>query len=336
MKEAMFYTKTDNGAVRCRLCAQACRIPPGRAGLCGVRQNENGVLHTLVYDKIVSANADPIEKKPLFHFLPGTTSFSIATVGCNFICRHCQNHEISQYPRLHGAVIGRPATPAGIVAAAGNQGCASISYTYIEPTVFFELAIDTAMAARDAGLRNVFVSNGYTSSEAARAIAPYLDANNIDLKSFSDTFYREICGARLAPVLATIELMKELGVWVEVTTLIIPGLNDSDKELEAIATYIHGVDPDIPWHVSRFHPAHAMTDREATPPATLHRARAIGQAAGLRHVYTGNIPGQGGEDTTCPGCGAIVISRRGYATDSGGLDLGRCAKCSQAIAGIWR
>ena len=334
MREAMCYQRLDDGEVRCGLCAHNCRIKDGALGRCRVRINRGGTLYSLVADRIVSAAADPIEKKPLFHFLPGSLSFSIATVGCNFRCRHCQNHEISQYPVSPERIPGQTVTPEAIVAEAVAKGCASISYTYVEPTIFFELAVETAEAAAEAGLKNVFVSNGYTSKEAARRIAPFLDADNIDLKAFSDSFYKEYCGARLAPVLETIETMKALGVWVEVTTLVIPGLNDDDRQLNAIARFLHGIDPAIPWHVSRFHPAYHLTDRPPTPAATVRRAREIGLAEGLLHVYTGNLP-DGGEDTLCPACGAVVIARHGYHTDTKGLTNGACAACGHPIAGVW-
>ncbi len=338
MKEADFYEVTDpaSGQIRCDLCNHRCRIPKGGCGICRVRENRDGRLVSLVYGQLVSENVDPIEKKPLFHLLPGTLSFSVATVGCNFRCRHCQNYDISQYPHLNGELppgLGR--TPQQVVESALRQGCRSISYTYVEPTVFFEFAYETAVLAREAGLKNIFVSNGYTSAEATRKLAPYLDANNIDLKAFTDKFYREVCGARLAPVLDTIRLMKELGVWVEVTTLVIPGWNDSNQELRAIAEFIRGIDPAMPWHVTRFHPTFKMTDRLPTPVTTLRRARDIGLAAGLDYVYEGNVPGEGGENTYCPACGEVVIGRIGYRTDTANLDQGVCRACRRPLAGIF-
>ncbi|MCF6290260.1 MAG: AmmeMemoRadiSam system radical SAM enzyme [Desulfobacterales bacterium] len=338
MKKADFQELLDQEkkVVRCGLCAHRCQIKEGRRGLCKVRENRNGVLYSMVYGRLISEHVDPIEKKPLFHLLPGSLSYSIATVGCNFRCKHCQNYQISQYPRQHGGEItGRETTPAQVVAAARRAGCASISYTYIEPTVFFEFAYDVAVLARAAGLRNVFVSNGYTSPGASRKIAPYLDGNNIDLKAFSDTFYKEVCGARLAPVLDTIVLMKELGVWVEVTTLVIPGWNDSDKELTAIAEFIRGVDPRMPWHVSRFYPTYRMTDRGGTPVATLHRAREIGLAAGLEYVYVGNLPGDTGENTICPHCAEPVIERQGFGLRRARIRAGKCGLCGGSISGVW-
>lgn len=338
MKRADFQEVVDHEKkiVQCFLCAHRCRIKEGQRGRCQVRENRDSVLCSLVYGRLVSSNIDPIEKKPLFHVLPGSRSFSIATVGCNFRCRHCQNYTISQFPHLHGGEIaGSVATAEQVVESAARNGCQSISYTYIEPTVFYEFAYDCATLAHQQGIKNVFVSNGYTSPEATRKIAPVLDANNIDLKSFSDKFYREICGAKLKPVLDTIYLMKALGVWVEVTTLIIPGWNDSDRELRDIAEFIKGVDPNMPWHVSRFHPTFKMTDREMTPVSTLRRARDIGLAVGLNYVYEGNVPGEKGENTRCPGCGKTVVERRGFAIIGNELENGACVFCGQVIAGIY-
>ena len=338
MKRADFQRVIDEEKkrVECFLCAHNCQIKEGKRGICQVRENRDGVLYSLVYGKLISQNVDPIEKKPLFHLLPGSRSYSIATVGCNFRCAHCQNYDISQYPRLHnGSIIGSNATPGEIVTSAQKYGCQSISYTYIEPTIFFEFAYECAQIAHENGIKNVFVSNGYTSSAATRKIAPYLDGNNIDLKAFTDKFYREVCGAKLAPVLDTIRLMKELGVWVEVTTLVIPGWNDSDKELKEIAQFIKGIDSGIPWHVTRFHPTFKMTDRSATPVSTLQRAREIGMAEGLKYVFVGNIPGEGGENTICPQCGGKVIERMGYSIISQNLLNGKCGNCGQSIAGVY-
>ncbi len=338
MKEATFYEVIDKEkkVVQCALCNHRCRIKEGRRGICHVRENQEGKLVSLVYGRLISEHIDPIEKKPLFHLLPASLSFSIATVGCNFRCRHCQNFEISQYPRLKsGQIPGTDRTPEQVVEAAKQQGCQSISYTYIEPTIFFEFAYDTAKKAHAAGIKNVFVSNGYTSPEATREIAPYLDANNIDLKAFTDKFYKEVSGAKLQPVLDTIKLMKELGVWVEVTTLVIPGWNDSDGELHDIADFLVNVDPHIPWHVTRFHPTFEMTDRPPTPANTLRRARDIGLQAGLKYVYTGNIPGEEGENTFCPKCGEKVIERTGFYAVAKGLEGDVCRHCKEPIAGIF-
>ena len=339
MKIADFQRVLDGEkkTVECYLCSHRCHIKDGRRGICQVRENREGVLYSLVYGKLISQNVDPIEKKPLFHLLPGSLSYSIATVGCNFRCSHCQNYDISQYPRMHdGAVIGTSVTPEQVATSAQEYGCQSISYTYIEPTIFFEFAYECAQLAHERGIKNVFVSNGYTSSEATKKIAPFLDGNNIDLKAFTDKFYREVCGAKLAPVLETIELMKELGVWVEVTTLVIPGWNDTDSELKEIARFIKGIDPEMPWHVTRFHPTFKMTDRGATPSSTLQRARQIGIAEGLKYVFVGNIPGEDGENTICPQCGEKVVERMGFSIMSQNLANGKCGNCGHSIAGVFR
>jgi len=341
LHQAQYARSLPEQAVLCELCAHGCRIAEGRRGICGVRENRAGVLYSLVYGRLVSANVDPIEKKPLFHFLPGTVSYSIATVGCNFHCLHCQNSDISQLPHgVQGVMPGRVTSPAEVVRAAQASGCRSISHTYVEPTIFFEFAKDTALLAHEAGLANVFVSNGYISAAAAADAVSWLDANNIDLKSFNDSWYRRVCGGKLQPVLDTIVRMKSAGVWVEVTTLVIPGENDSDAELSAIARFVASVDRDIPWHVSRFHPSFRMLDHEPTSPATLRRAREIGLAAGLRFVYEGNVHGRGHEDTLCPACCKTLVVRRGYRLH--GCDIvsspdgsGRCLHCGAAISGVY-
>lgn len=336
MQEALFYQRTSDNKVVCGLCHHRCRIASGKRGICGVRENQDGRLVSLVYGRLVSENIDPIEKKPMFHFLPGSRSLSIATVGCNFQCRHCQNYQISQYPHLHqGRITGVTRTPASVVEEAVRSGCASISYTYVEPTIFYEFAYDCARLARQRAIRNVFVSNGYMTAEVIRHLAPVLDGINIDLKSFAGSFYQTVCKARLEPVLDSIRLFHELGVLVEVTTLVIPGLNDSEEELRAIARFLRGVSVFIPWHVSGFFPTYKMLDRPSTPPSTLRKAREIGLAEGLRFVYEGNVHGSGGEDTFCPGCATLLIRRSGFDSEMVALEKGRCQKCGISIAGVW-
>jgi len=336
MKEAMVYEKLKGTDVRCHLCAHNCIISHGKRGICAVRENRDGILYSLVYGKVVASNIDPIEKKPLFHFLPGSSSFSIATAGCNFRCQHCQNYEISQFPRERKFTIpGNDTTPEDIVNAALQNNCESISYTYTEPTIFFEFAYDCAKLAHEKGIKNVFVSNGYTGAEAAKLIAPYLDANNIDLKG-SDVFYKKICGARLDPVRNTIKLMKELGVWVEVTTLIIPDHNDSDKDLNDIVDFIVSVDPSIPWHVSRFHPTYLLTDKPPTPVETLKRAVNTGYQRGLKYIYTGNVPGEDGENTLCPSCKTVLIERYGFRVLKNLMRDNTCPQCKNPVAGVWK
>lgn len=331
----MFYEKLDGRAVKCFLCMQHCSVADGKRGICGVRENRGGTLYSLVYGKMVSMNIDPIEKKPLYHFLPGSRSFSISTVGCNFKCLHCQNYDMSQYPKKADDIPGEVVTPGEVVAAAERAGCESISYTYTEPTIFFEFAFDCARLARQKGIKNVFVSNGYTSPEATKTIAPFLDANNIDLKG-DDAFYKNVCGARLQPVLDTIKLMKSLGVWVEVTTLVIESYNDSDKSLNDIADFIKSADPAIPWHVTKFYPTYKLLDAPNTSVETLKRAREAGIKKGLKYVYEGNVPGEGGENTYCPDCGELLIERFGFQLKQNRLQNGSCFKCMTKIEGVWR
>jgi len=332
MKEAMLYQKLDDERVQCNLCAHRCKINPGKRGICGVRENQGGTLVTLVYGKSISAAVDPIEKKPLYHYLPGTGAFSIATVGCNFRCAFCQNADISQAPK-ESRDLGRWARdlpPERVVHLAEAYQCASIAYTYTEPTIFFEYAYDTAVLAHEKGLLNVFVTNGYQTPETIETMVGVIDAANVDLKSFSDDFYKRVCGGRLQPVLDAIQLMHEKGIWVEVTTLVVPGLNDSSEELAQIAQFLADISPDLPWHVSRFHPNYQMTDRSATPVATLHRAVEIGHEAGLRYVYVGNVWGDEHEHTYCPECHAILIRRLGYQIRSV-LEGDRCPRCGAQI-----
>ncbi|MHB1317966.1 MAG: AmmeMemoRadiSam system radical SAM enzyme [Anaerolineae bacterium] len=326
--------------VRCDLCAQRCTIVDGRRGLCQVRENRAGVLYTLVYGELVAQAVDPIEKKPLFHFHPGSRALSIATAGCNLSCTFCQNADISQGLKDGLALRGRRTAPEQVVEAAVRERCASIAYTYTEPTIFFEFAYDTGRLAHERGLADVWVSNGFMTPEMLDTVTspdapPLIDAANIDLKAFTETYYRQQCGARLQPVLDNLVQMKQRGVWLEVTTLIIPGLNDAEDELRQIAAFIHdSLSPDTPWHVSRFHPTYRLLDRPSTPVSTLLRAREIGLEAGLQYVYTGNIPGQGGEDTLCPACGATVITRSGFSVHANRAAGGRCARCGGTIAGV--
>jgi len=333
MKEAMFYEKAGDSKVKCHLCAHGCLIKPGKRGLCSVRENRDGTLYSLVYGKIIAKHIDPIEKKPLFHFHPGSKSFSIATVGCNFKCRHCQNYTISQHVETFHEIPGEDMTPEQVVKEAKQAGCDSISYTYTEPTIFMEFAYDCARLARENGIKNVFVSNGYTSAEATRTIAPYLDANNIDLKG-NENFYKEIVGGRLQPVLDTIRLMKELGVWVEITTLIIPNHNDSDEFLMWASEFIKSVDINIPWHVTQFYPTYRLIDQPRTPLSTLRKARQMGIKAGLKYVYEGNVPGEGGENTFCPSCGQMLIERAGFFLNKIQMKNSHCLKCNALIAGV--
>ena len=336
--EAYLYESLEDQKVRCNLCAHRCVIKPGRRGLCNVRENQAGVLNTLVYGRVIASHIDPIEKKPLFHFLPGSRSYSIATVGCNLRCRFCQNADIAQLPTDRpGVIIGDTCTPEEVVDATESAGCQSISYTYTEPTVFFEFAHDTAKIAHARGIRNVFVTNGYMTAEALNMIQPYLDGANVDLKAFTQSYYKDLCGAKLKPVQETLKLMIALGIFVEVTTLIVPGLNDDRHELESLAQFIkNDLGPETPWHISRFHPTYKLTDRSSTPVQTLEMARDIGLKTGLKYVYTGNVPGDSGESTFCGGCGQMVIERWGFQVRKLRMENGRCRHCGAEIDGVWR
>ncbi|MBW2617869.1 MAG: AmmeMemoRadiSam system radical SAM enzyme [Deltaproteobacteria bacterium] len=336
MREAFLYEKLACEQVQCRLCAHYCLIKPGGRGVCTVRENREGILYSLVYNRPIAQHIDPIEKKPLFHFLPGSLSYSIATVGCNFRCRFCQNANISQMPRDEKRIVGQEVSAEEVVAEAKAHGCASISYTYTEPTIFGEYVYDIATLARQAGIKNVLVTNGYQSPEAREKLGPIIDAANVDLKSFKESFYKEQCGAKLAPVLETLTSFKEQGVWIEVTTLIIPGLNDSPVELKEIAGFIASrLGAETPWHISRFHPDYRLTDRPGTPVATLERAAQIGRAAGLKYVYLGNAPGAGGETTCCPGCGARLIDRLGFTISLNRVPEGTCPECGARVDGVF-
>jgi pyruvate formate lyase activating enzyme len=300
-----------------------------------VRENRKGILFSLVYEKLISANVDPIEKKPFFHFLPGSKAFSVAAPGCNFRCLHCQNHEISQLPRDKEIIMGEKVSAEEIVSLALKHNCASISYTYTEPTIFFEYAYETARIARTKDLKNNFVTNGYMTAETLDMIAPFLDGANVDLKSFSEAFYKKVCGAKLKPVLESIHKMHALGIWVEVTTLIIPTLNDAEEELRKIARFLLSVSPAIPWHVSAFYPTYRLMDKPRTSPEIIRRAREIGLEEGLRYVYTGNIPGEEGENTLCSQCKKVLIRRYGYQIAENSITGGKCPSCGTAIEGVW-
>lgn len=335
MQEAMLYEKFTDQMAACYLCAHRCRIHAGKRGVCGVRENRAGVLYTLNYGMLIAENIDPIEKKPLFHVYPASKSFSIATAGCNFSCEFCQNHDISQLPREGVEIPGRPRTPAEIVQRAIMTGSRTISYTYTEPTIYFEYAYDTVRLAHPRGLKNVFVTNGFMTDKALETIAPYLHAANVDLKSFRDDFYRQRCGGRLAPVLESLRNMKRLGIWVEVTTLLIPGLNDGEEELQDIASFIFSLGSETPWHISRFHPRYKMSQHPATPAAAIRRAAQIGRAYGLKYVYSGNIPGDEGENTHCFHCGQLLIGRYGFHIEQMHLDGSACSRCGTTLEGIF-
>jgi len=335
MKEALLYEKLADKLVHCFLCAHQCRIADQKYGICGVRQNLGGILYTHVYGKPITLCVDPIEKKPLYHFLPGSSSFSVATVGCNFHCGFCQNWEISQITIRSGRVFaGAEVSPEDIVEEALKNKCASISYTYTEPTIFFEYALDIAKLAKKKGLRNIFVTNGYMTKEALVMIKPYLDAANVDLKFFRDDSYRRVCAGSLEPVKESIRIMRELGIWVEVTTLVVPGENDSKEELGEIAKFLAGVDKDMPWHISRFHPDYKFIDHQATSEDTLKMAENLGKNAGIKYVYVGNVYGWGG-DTHCPDCGKPLVKRIGLDILDNKIQQAACGYCQAKIAGVF-
>jgi pyruvate formate lyase activating enzyme len=333
MKEALLYKKLSENKVRCDLCNHHCVIKEGKRGICGVRENKEGTLYTLVYGKAIANHIDPIEKKPFFHFLPGSLSYSIATVGCNFTCLHCQNAEISQYPKEHnGEIVGYDLSPEQIVKEAKENGCKSISYTYTEPTIFFEYALDTMKLAKKEGMKNNFVTNGFMSKKAIDMMQPYLNAANIDLKSYSERFYHTVCGGRLKPVLENIEYMKKKNIWVEVTTLVIPDMNDDPMQIISIAQFIKDIDPGIPWHISRFYPAYKLQEIPPTPTKTLINIRQIGLQVGLRYVYLGNVPGEGdGENTYCYNCHKLLIRREGFSVFENHIKDGKCPFCGAQI-----
>jgi pyruvate formate lyase activating enzyme len=333
-KEAMLYEKLSDDRVRCNLCAHRCTIADGKLGVCQVRENEGGTLYTLVYGRTISQNVDPVEKKPLQHFYPGSTAYSIATPGCNLRCQWCQNASISQMVREQHAIMGSPASPEQIVAAARRAGCRSIAYTYTEPTIFFEYSYDIARLAHEAGIANVYVTNGYMTEDMIETFDPYLDAANVDLKAFRDETYRKYTGARLQPVLDSLKVMKRLGVWVEVTTLVVPTINDSAEELRDAARFVaQELGVETPWHISRFHPAYQMTNVPPTPVSTLRQAQEIGQEEGLRYVYVGNVPGEA--NTLCHECGRLLIRRSGYwILENNVQPDGSCPHCGTRVAGV--
>ena len=334
-KEALLYEKLGSGLLHCFLCAHHCKIPQGKFGFCGVRQNLEGVLYTYAFGEVIAAHVDPIEKKPFYHFLPGSSSFSVATVGCNFRCAFCQNWQISQrnIPD-NGDSFGNRLSPEEIVGFALKNSCRSISYTYTEPTIFFEYALETARFAKRMGLKNTFVTNGYMTKECLEMIAPFLDAANVDLKFFNEAAYKKICAGSLQPVLETIKLMHALGIWIEVTTLVIPGQNDSLPELEGIAGFISAVDERIPWHVSRFHPDYEFSDYPATPEAVLDTAQTLGRQAGLKYVYAGNVYAWD-DSTYCASCGKSMIKRDGFSVIENKISNGKCPYCKMSVPGVF-
>ncbi len=334
MKEAMLYESGAEGRVACNLCAHRCNIAPDKRGICQVRENRDGRLYTLVYGRIIAQHIDPVEKKPLFHFYPGSTAYSIATPGCNFQCQWCQNADISQNAKRWNLEAEEQVSPQDIVQSAQRSGCRSIAYTYTEPTIFFEYAYDTAQLAHEADLANIFVTNGYMTSDMLETLDPHLDAANVDLKAFRQETYRKYVGASLQPVLDSMKKMNALGIWLEVTTLIIPDINDDPAELRDAARFVaQELGPETPWHLSRFFPAYQMRDTPPTPLKTLRRAEEIGREEGLRHIYMGNV--SGAASTTCHECGRLLIQRSAYGIQTHDIDAeGRCPECHTPVSGV--
>ncbi|MEW6457080.1 MAG: AmmeMemoRadiSam system radical SAM enzyme [Acidobacteriota bacterium] len=337
MKEAMFWEEMGNGKVRCELCRHRCVIYEGKIAVCGVRINKGGKLFSLVYGNPIAMHVDPIEKKPLFHFYPGTTSFSIATVGCNMKCSNCQNWDISQYKfdKQKNKVKNSWVTPEEIVKMTMEKKCKTISYTYTEPTIFFEWAYDISKLASEKKIYNIFVTNGYMSEIALKTISPYLHGANVDLKSFRENFYHKIPGAKLKGVLESIKLMKKYGIWVEITTLLIPTLNDSKEEIRDIARFIkEEIGPETPWHISRFYPNYKLLNLPPTELRSIRKARDIGVTEGLKFVYGGNVPGDEAENTYCPNCKTLLIERYGYTILKNRVSKGKCPECQEKIEGV--
>jgi len=334
LHEALLYDELPDQQVQCNLCAHRCKIKDGSRGICRVRENRDGKLFTLVYGNLISKNIDPIEKKPLYHFYPGSQAYSIATPGCNFRCEWCQNWQISQMPKVMNMPHGQRMLPDENVNEASRNHCRSIAYTYTEPTIFFEYSLDTAKLAREADIKNIYVTNGFMTPESLEIISPYLDAANVDIKAFRDEPYRRLMGGRLEPVLESCRSMKSLGIWLEITTLIVPGVNDDPDELKELAKFIlEDLGPDTPWHLSRFFPHYKMRDRGPTHEDLLYDTKKMAERIGLNYIYIGNVFGN--NDTYCKNCGNKLISRSGYSTRLIGLDAsGQCKKCGVMLDGV--
>ena len=334
MIPGMFSEPFGEGIVKCTLCPHLCVLKEEQTGKCGVRKNSGGKLYSLNSDKLAAIHSDPIEKKPLYHFLPGSESLSIAAMGCNFKCRFCQNHALSIVIK-ESDLAGDNVDPEEIVQAAIRAGASSVSYTYTEPTVYFELMYETAIAAKNAGLKNVMVSNGFISEHALDQIIPLMDGANIDLKSFSEKFYSEHCGGRLAPVIETIKKLNRSDCWLELTTLLIPELNTSEKEIEMLVSFITETNSEIPWHVSRFFPHYRVGDKEPTDTGLIENVLNHAEKNGIKYVYGGNFDSGKWGDTRCHECGETLIKRRGYQTATIGLSHGKCENCAEEIPGVW-
>lgn len=333
-REAMFYKKLGNKVVQCQLCPWGCQLTPGSRGRCGVRENREGTLYSLVWGKPVAIHVDPVEKKPLYHFLPGKNAFSMATVGCNFHCVFCQNWEISQ--ASPGEVPYYEATPQKITARALKENSPIIAYTYTEPIVFYEYMHDTALESKKKGLKNVMISAGFIRPKPLEKLCNILDAIKIDLKSFSEDFYENLVNGRLAPVLRTLKTIRKSGTWLEIVNLVIPGKNDDPETIKNMASWIKkNLGSDVPVHFTRFIPMYKLVNVPVTPVSTLEKCRNVARKVGLNYVYVGNVPGHPGNSTYCPNCGKIVIERKGYRVKMSGLRNGKCKYCGKKIPGVW-
>ncbi|KAK2957701.1 AmmeMemoRadiSam system radical SAM enzyme [Blattamonas nauphoetae] len=344
------WESLGDGKIRCTACCHRCTLNPGQSGICGVRMNRDGQLFSPVYGRAIAVHVDPVEKKPLHHFLPGTPIFSVGTIGCNMKCDFCQNWDISQLDQIQGAktrngdiedsALGKHLSPQDILQTCIRTRAQSVAFTYNEPTIFVDYAIDTARLVHPQGIRTVFVTNGFETPETVEKLAGLIDAFNVDVKAFKDSFYRKHCKASLQPVLDTVVNAKRRGIWVETTTLLIPGENDSEEELDELTKWHASVDPLMPWHISAFHPDFQLTNVGRTPLSTLQRAYEIGKRNGLKFIYMGNVGGQTETDTYCPSCGERLIHRDGMRQTtilkSFNANTGTCAKCGTTIPGVWK
>ncbi|MBZ5671487.1 MAG: AmmeMemoRadiSam system radical SAM enzyme [Acidobacteriia bacterium] len=334
IREAKFYEKLPYKKIKCTLCPRECVIDDQERGYCGVRENRGGTYYTLVHSRVVTAHIDPIEKKPFFHFLPGAEAFSVATAGCNVNCKMCQNWDISQVRPEQ--VRSTYVPPEKLATLARQNNCPVIAYTYSEPVVYLEYVLDCAEAARAAGVRSVVVSGGYIQTDPLKALSTRVDAIKIDLKAYSEQFYKEVVNGELKPVLEALVTLRKNGTWNEIVYLVVPTLNDGDAEFRGLARWIKSeLGPDVPLHFSRFHPEYLLKNLPPTPLETLERAKAIADAEGLHYVYIGNVPGHPAESTYCPHCRRKVVERTGYTIAGIHLHHGKCQYCQTPIPGVW-
>ena len=334
VKEAMHYKKLEDARVECELCPRKCTIADMERGYCGVRENRGGIYYSLVHSRVCALNVDPVEKKPLFHFLPGTKAYSLATAGCNIECKFCQNWQISQYRPEQIESI--KLTPEDAVQDARMSGSTTIAYTYSEPVVYYEYMYDTARLGKEHGLKSVMISNGYIQEKPLTELCQHLSAVKIDLKGFTEKFYQETCTGELKPVLHTLTTLKKIGIWFEIVVLVVPTLNDSEKEFKEMCVWIkENLGPDVPIHFTRFHPTYKMKNLPPTPVKTLEMARNVALDTGLHFPYVGNVPGHEGENTYCPNCRHVVIRRAGFSIRENHLKDNKCKGCNQSIPGIW-